>query len=84
MNITLDAETQRLLKEQMERGGFASPEEVVRVALEHLNQVPVYDYADLDEETRAAIEEAEEEFERGEGIPLDEAMAKLRQKYLGR
>jgi hypothetical protein len=45
--------------------------------------VQAKDYEDLDEETRGAIERAEIQYNRGEGIPLDEAFAKLRQKHFG-
>jgi predicted transcriptional regulator len=46
-------------------------------------ETPGEDYEDLDEETKAAIERGEAQYKRGEGIPLDEAFAKLREKHFG-
>jgi putative addiction module CopG family antidote len=83
MNIALSPQTQKLLDEQLNKGGYSSADDVLRVALETLNQVQGEDYEDLDEETRAAIERAEAQYARGGGIPLDQAFAKLRRKYLG-
>jgi Arc/MetJ-type ribon-helix-helix transcriptional regulator len=65
----------------MRRGGFASADEVVRVALETLGQVRGVDFEDLDAETRAAIEEGLAQADRGEGRPLDEVRAELRARF---
>ena len=46
-------------------------------------ETPGEDNDDLDEETRAAIERGEAQYQRGEGIPLDEAFAKMREKHFG-
>ena len=67
MNIVLGPETQRLLEEQMRKGHFATPDEAMRVALQTLDQVRDTDYEALDPETRDAIEEAEAQYQRGEG-----------------
>jgi Arc/MetJ-type ribon-helix-helix transcriptional regulator len=84
MPITLSPETQRLIEERMKQAGYSSPDELVRLALQTLDHVRGEDYEDLDAETRAAIDEAEAEYERGEGIPVDEAAARLRSKYFGK
>ena len=39
---------------------------------------------ELDAETLAAIEAADAQIDRGEGIPLDEAFQRLRRKHFGR
>jgi Arc/MetJ-type ribon-helix-helix transcriptional regulator len=83
MEITISSQTQRLLDQEMKRGGYASADDVVRAALQTLNDVKALDYDDLDEGTRAAIERAEVQNERGEGIPVDDAFARLRRKHLG-
>ena len=83
MTITISPQTQKLLDEQMQRGVYTSVDDVVRVALETLNQVQGEDYEDLDEETRASIERGEAQYQRGEGIPLDQAFAELRRKHFG-
>jgi len=83
MNITISSQTQKLLDEQMQKGGYSSVDDVVRVALETLDQVRGEDYEDLDVETRAAIERGEAQYQRGEAIPLDQAFAQLRRKHFG-
>lgn len=80
MTITLDAETQKLLEDQMRERGYSSANEIVRAALESLARENV---ATLDEETLDAIDEAEDEIDRGETVDAREALAKLRRDYLG-
>jgi hypothetical protein len=84
MGISLNPETQRLIEERMKRSGVSTADDLVRLALQTLDQVSGEDYDDLDPDTRAAIEEAETQLARGEGIPLDEAFDRLRRKHLGR
>jgi len=83
MTIALNAETQRLIEEQMKKTGFASADLLVRLALQTLEQIHGEDYEDLDPDLRRSIEEADAEFLRGEGMPAAEAFAKLRSKYIG-
>ncbi|MDB5322232.1 MAG: hypothetical protein JWN40_3863 [Phycisphaerales bacterium] len=83
MNIAISPQTQKLLDEQLKRGGYSSADDVLRVALETLNEVQGEDYEDLDEETRAAIERAEAQYAKGGGIPVDQAFAELRRKHFG-
>jgi Arc/MetJ-type ribon-helix-helix transcriptional regulator len=83
MSISLTPETQRLIEERMKQEGYATPDELVRVALQTLDQVQGEDLEQLDPDTQAAIEEAEAQYQRGEGIPLDEAMMRLKRKHLG-
>ena len=82
MSITLRPETQKLIEERMRQGGFSSPDDLVRVALETL-EVQGEDIESLDAETRAAIERAEEQSARGEGMPAAEAFERLRRKHFG-
>lgn len=89
MNVAISSETQKLLEERMKEGDYASADEVIRAALEALEGEDIEDLEgedieDLDPETQAAIERAEAEADRGEGIPLDEAFARLRQKHFGK
>ena len=81
MNVMLTPETQRLLERRMKEGDYSSPDEVIRVALETLEGETL---EELDDQTQAAIERAEGQADRGEGIPVDEAFARLRQKHLGK
>ena len=80
MNVTLSPATQKLLEEQMKDGHYASPDDVNRAALATLEAEA---FEDLDAATRSAIERAEAEAQRGEGIPVDEGFAQLRRKYAG-
>lgn len=80
MPICLQPETEKLIEERMKRGDFSSPDEMVRAALETLDQ---FDAEELDEATIQAIDEAEAEYSRGEGIPADQAFAELRRKHFG-
>jgi antitoxin ParD1/3/4 len=82
MTITLSPETQKLLEARMKQGGFQSPDAVVRCALETLEQVEGEAFEDLDDATRAAIERAEAQADRGEGRPWEEVKAELRARYL--
>lgn len=84
MTISLTPETQRLLEEQMKRGGYSSADDAVRAALQTLESVRAADYDDdLDDQTRASLDRAEEQYERGETIPLDEAFEQARRKHFG-
>ena len=82
MAFSLSPQTQKLIEERMKASGCASPDELVRVALQTLEQVQGEDYEELDADTRTAIDEGEAQHQRGEGIPLDEAFARLRKKHL--
>jgi Arc/MetJ-type ribon-helix-helix transcriptional regulator len=82
MTITLTPETQKLLEDRMKKGGYASPDDLVRVAIETLDQVEAELYEDLDEDTRDAIERAEAESARGEGRPWEDVKAELRARFL--
>jgi Arc/MetJ-type ribon-helix-helix transcriptional regulator len=78
MSIALSPETLKLIEERMQRDGYPTPDDLVRAALSSLDQ-----NEDLDEETLAAIDRAEEQIERGEFRDWKEVSAELRQKYLG-
>jgi Arc/MetJ-type ribon-helix-helix transcriptional regulator len=82
MNITLSPELQKFVEERVKAGEFQSPAQVVEAGLARLMLDPPPD--ELDKETLAAIERAEAQLDRGEGIPLKEAFDRLRKKHLGR
>ena len=71
MNIVLSPRTQKLLEDQMKKGSFSSPDDLLRIALETLDQVKGENYEDLDPQTRAAIEEAEAQCDKGEDRPWE-------------
>jgi Arc/MetJ-type ribon-helix-helix transcriptional regulator len=82
MNIILSPELQKFVEERVKAGEFQSPAQVVEAGLARLMLDPPPD--ELDEDTLAAIERAEAQLDRGEGIPLKEAFDRLRKKHLGR
>jgi Arc/MetJ-type ribon-helix-helix transcriptional regulator len=79
-SISLRPETHKLIEERLKQGVFSTPDDMIRVALDTLDQC---DVDDLDDATLAAIDRAEAEYERGEGIPADVAFAQLRRKHFG-
>ena len=81
MGLSLSPETQQLIEAQMRKGGYNSADDVVRVALELLDQTQC---DALDEETLESIDRAEDQIERGEYRSWDEVKAELRAKYLGK
>lgn len=84
MTITISPETQKLLEAQMKKGNFSDPDAVLRIALQTLEQAQGCDYEDLDPETRAAIEKAEAQYERGEARPWEEVREELRTRFIKR
>ena len=71
MDISLSPELQKFIEEKVKAGEFQSPAQVVEAGLARLMLDPRSD--ELDEETVAAIERAEAQLDRGEGIPLKQA-----------
>lgn len=81
MNIILSAETQRLLEQRMQKGGYSDPDQAVRAALETLDQL---DSEDLDDQALAEIEEGLAEADRGDMRPWEQVRGGLVEKYLRR
>ena len=80
MTVTLTAETQKLFEEQMATGRFASPDELVRAALKTLSGAQFDTMPD--DRTWAAIDEAEAQYQRGEGRPWEDVREELRQRFI--
>ena len=82
MNITLSPELQKRIAEKVERGGVETADALVEEAL---NFYLDYEEGETDEQefldTKAAIDEALEQGERGEGRPAEQVFADLRAKY---
>jgi antitoxin ParD1/3/4 len=77
MSIALKPEQQQFIQQQIALGRFASEEAVLEKALQLLSS-QYLEYDAWVEDTRAKIDEAQLEIERGEGIPLDTAMVQIR------
>jgi hypothetical protein len=84
MAITLSDETQRLIESRMKEAGVGTADELVRLALQTLEQVRGQDFEDLDPETLAAIEEGLVQADRGEGQPWDRVREELRARFINK
>lgn len=82
MTFTLKPNLQARIDEKLRNGEFESAEALLEQALTFFLD---YEEGELDEEhvceTKAAIDEALEQGERGKGQPAEEVFAKLRAKY---
>ena len=76
MTITLKPEDQELIRKRLVDGVFQTAEEIVHRALETLDAQEAWVRENRDAIT-AKIDRAHAEFERGEGIPGDEARKRL-------
>jgi antitoxin ParD1/3/4 len=77
MSIALKPEQQQFIQQQIALGRFGSEEEVLEKALQLLSS-QYREYDNWVEDTRAKIDEAQAEIDRGEGIPLDVAISQIR------
>lgn len=80
MPISLTPETVKLLEARLRRGDFASPDDLVRTALETLDELEADPIEQLDPDTLAALDRAEAQSARGEGRPWEDVRAELRQR----
>jgi Arc/MetJ-type ribon-helix-helix transcriptional regulator len=77
MNVTLNAEAEKFIEAQIKAGHFHSPDALVQEAVSRM--IAEADL-ELDDETAAAINRAEEQLERGEGMTFDQFVAELRRR----
>ena len=82
MNVSLKPELEAFVASQVESGGYGSADEVLEAAVARLMLDP--EPGELDAQTLAALEEAEAQLDRGEGIPVEQAFELLRQKFPGK
>ena len=80
MKVTLSRPTWEILEKRMRQGEYDSADDLIRIALEALEDLAV---EELDAGTQAAIERAEEQADRGEGVPVNEVLQQLRAKHFG-
>jgi Arc/MetJ-type ribon-helix-helix transcriptional regulator len=77
MNITLAPDLEKRIEERILRGAYESPEALISEAVSRLIDEEEQELR----ETRAAIDQAFEELDRGEARPADEVLAELRAEY---
>lgn len=76
---SLRPEVQRFIDEQVKSGRFPTPEAVVEAAILDWRDAAL----DIDDETAAAINEAEAQADRGEGMDLDVFRAHISKRFAG-
>ncbi|MBD2294405.1 type II toxin-antitoxin system ParD family antitoxin [Anabaena sphaerica FACHB-251] len=69
MNITLKPEQEQFIQNQLAQGRFPNAEALINQALQLL-QEKQREYEEWVEDVRVKVNEAGEELERGEGVPL--------------
>jgi len=77
MNISLTPELERLVTEKVETGRYASASEVIREGLRLLEEQDQLKQRRL-AGVRQKIDRGLEQLDRGQGVPGDEARARLR------
>ena len=77
MNITLAPDLEKRIEERIHRGDYESPEAFITEAVSRLIEEEEQELR----ETRAAINQAFEELDRGEVRPADEVLDELRAEY---
>jgi Arc/MetJ-type ribon-helix-helix transcriptional regulator len=81
MNVTLRPDAQKFIEEQVRAGNFRSVDDALQEAVQRMM---IEAELDLDDETAAAINRAEEQIDRGEGIELEQFAAEWRRKLASR
>jgi Arc/MetJ-type ribon-helix-helix transcriptional regulator len=77
--IQLSPEVQKRIEERMQQGDFRSADDLVRAALDSLDD-PID--GEIGAETQAALDRADEEINQGKVRDWAEVSAELRQRYL--
>jgi Arc/MetJ-type ribon-helix-helix transcriptional regulator len=77
MQITLTKRDVEFAEKLVQSGHYPSVDAVVQAALADLRDTAE---VELDDETLAAIQRADEQFERGEGIDFDDFVADFKKK----
>jgi Arc/MetJ-type ribon-helix-helix transcriptional regulator len=78
MNVLLKPEIQHFIDEQVKTGRFDSPQEVLEEALVRMMD----ELVEFDEPTLDAIDESEDQIQRGQFRDWKQVSAELRAKYL--
>jgi Arc/MetJ-type ribon-helix-helix transcriptional regulator len=80
MDLTLSPEIERRIAEQVRLGRFPAPEAVVEAAVAELTET-AFDES-LDQADIAAINEAEAQIDRGEGVDLATLRADMSTRFV--
>jgi len=77
MKVSLNPEAQRFVESQVRSGTFSSADELVDEAVQRMK---LETELELDDDTAAAINRAEEQIDRAQGIDFDQFAAQWRKK----
>jgi Arc/MetJ-type ribon-helix-helix transcriptional regulator len=78
MHISLTRQSRHFIEEQVRSGRFTSPEQVLEEAV---NRMMSDEGSELDDQTVEAINLAEAQIDRGEGIPFERFAVEARKRY---
>lgn len=78
MHLQIKQELEKFIDEQVRSGRFPTRAAAIEAAIKQM--MLDREAADLDDETAAAINRAEEQIDRGEGIEFEKFAAKMREK----
>ena len=84
MNLSLNPAARQFIEERVRAGQYATAEEVVHEAIARLRSEEELAADELDDDTLAALEESDAQYERGEVRDWKDVSAELRAKYLGK
>jgi len=73
-------ELEKFIADQVRAGLYASREAAIKAAVERM----MIDHGELDNETIAAINQADEQYARGEFVEWRDVRDELRKKYTGK
>ena len=80
--VSLSDETQRLIEQRMKETGVGTPDELVRLALQTLQQTRGEDFDALDSSTQAAIEEGLDQADDGKTRPWESVREEIRNRFI--
>jgi putative addiction module CopG family antidote len=80
MTVTLSPQTQKLIDERLSSGEYATVDDVLHAALTALDEL---ESIELDEETLDALDEAEDQIERGEVVKWKDVRDEIRAEFRG-
>ena len=73
-------ELEKFIQQEVKAGHFPSAEAAVEAAVEQMMIQRIYE---LDDDTAAAINRAEAQIDRGEGIDFNKFADEMRKKFIG-
>ena len=81
ISLSLRPDVQKFIEEKVRAGQYATPEDVVHEAIARLQSDEELAAEELDDETLAALEEADAQYDRGEFRDLNAVAEELRARF---